>query len=573
MNRAISSTSLKYYSRYVLLLTLVAIALPIKAYNQWEWRVSQLAGKTFQTQSAAEQALWGINLKTSALKDKVVKTITLEEVYYRYTAPPMPPVASDWLYRDASGTSYGSEAEVAKAIAASFTHAVCGPPSSVTPAGEWQTTGAFLNVPRNQLRYYDVVYWGYSQYASPQCWEIASPNGGLAYRSREVACPQPYDSWNSTDCLLNTAAYIIGRPLVCSAAEGNPCDPTTGDKHQTETDYDADLLVFRRHYHSMVDVSDTSMGNHWTHTLNARVVMEGGIPNALIRPSGFQEPLRPLIAGQSYGSTTSSGIEVHKVGVEWELYLPDGRREVYDSRGQLLAFVDAGGRATALSYNNNGQPEKITNPFGLSVSLAYDRKTGNLDSLVTPNGKVIRYRYDEQGNLIAVDSPIGTNRVYHYENSSFPGHLTGITDERGIRYSTFRYDYLGRAILSEHANSVGRRSFIYQLDGTTMVADGEGHSRTYSFTTDQAFRKVTAVSFGGATLMRDYKTVSEDQFRKVRSVTDLGGAKTVYSYDGLQPASRTEAAGTAESRLTVYTYDPRFHRKPTTVTAPSVFTP
>jgi len=45
-------------------------------------------------------------------------------------------------------------------------------------------------------------------------------------------------------------------------------------------------------------------------------------------------------------------------------------------------------------------------------------------------------------------------RTYHYEDTRFPNHLTGVTDENGDRYSTFAYDAEGKAILTEHAQTI-----------------------------------------------------------------------------------------------------------------------
>jgi YD repeat-containing protein len=48
-----------------------------------------------------------------------------------------------------------------------------------------------------------------------------------------------------------------------------------------------------------------------------------------------------------------------------------------------------------------------------------------------------------------------------YENTSLPWALTGVVDERGIRYSTFTYDTAGRALSTEHAGGVDRFSVSY----------------------------------------------------------------------------------------------------------------
>lgn len=73
-------------------------------------------------------------------------------------------------------------------------------------------------------------------------------------------------------------------------------------------------------------------------------------------------------------------------------------------------------------------------------------------ALTAPAAGVYSYRYDGQNNLASVSYPDATladpdddpTRVYHYEDTRFPHHLTGITDENGGRFSTCGYDAAGR---------------------------------------------------------------------------------------------------------------------------------
>lgn len=56
--------------------------------------------------------------------------------------------------------------------------------------------------------------------------------------------------------------------------------------------------------------------------------------------------------------------------------------------------------------------------------------TSLLASLTDAGGQIIQYSYiagDGQQNLTRVDYPDGTAKLYHYENTSFLHHLTGIS--------------------------------------------------------------------------------------------------------------------------------------------------
>ena len=63
---------------------------------------------------------------------------------------------------------------------------------------------------------------------------------------------------------------------------------------------------------------------------------------------------------------------------------------------------------------------------------------------MTPDGP-FSYSYDTNGNLTKVTKPDTYTIQYEYENATYVNALTGITDEKGVRYATFGYDSSGRA--------------------------------------------------------------------------------------------------------------------------------
>ena len=79
----------------------------------------------------------------------------------------------------------------------------------------------------------------------------------------------------------------------------------------------------------------------------------------------------------------------------------------------------------------------MTGPFGHALSFAYDA-AGHLATLTDPAGQPFTYAYDADNNLISVTYPDGAMRAYHYEDARFPHHLTGITDENGVRFASYR---------------------------------------------------------------------------------------------------------------------------------------
>ena len=98
---------------------------------------------------------------------------------------------------------------------------------------------------------------------------------------------------------------------------------------------------------------------------------------------------------------------------------------------------------------------------------------GQLVSLTDAAGGQTLYQYNDEGELISLTHPDGSSRHYHYEDTTHTALLTGITDERGVRFATWQYDETGKANHSEHANGVEQASIAYGLDGALTVTSLE----------------------------------------------------------------------------------------------------
>jgi YD repeat-containing protein len=153
------------------------------------------------------------------------------------------------------------------------------------------------------------------------------------------------------------------------------------------------------------------------------------------------------------------------------------------------------------------------------------------------------------GNLSRVHYPGGTWREYHYEDARFPHALTGITDERGIRYTTWRYDALGRAVLSEHAGAADRTRFAYTSSSTT-VTNALGKQSVYRLTEIHGRKRVTSIDGQATTLCAAAsRRIEYDTNGYVRLRTDAKGNTTVYTRDHQgRELSRTEGYGTPKAR-------------------------
>jgi len=228
---------------------------------------------------------------------------------------------------------------------------------------------------------------------------------------------------------------------------GNPCNVANGAKYYTENLDLGNGLTFFLSY-SSDNITRGFAGMGW---------------NSLNQPS--------------LSTTLSSG---HKIGVirgnEVELMRrPGGTRWIGQYQSSYVEEA-AGGFRLQLANGSiaDGRLAQQINEYGHTLEYSYDA-SGQLISVVGSNTIEYQFEYDSAGNLIAIIYPDTTSdqvdnprKIFHYENSDFPNHLTGYTDANGSRKASYAYDSQGRAISTEYAsttNSVGQER--YQLDFQT----------------------------------------------------------------------------------------------------------
>ncbi len=165
------------------------------------------------------------------------------------------------------------------------------------------------------------------------------------------------------------------------------------------------------------------------------------------------------------------------------------------------------------------------------------------------------------GKLTSVQYPNSATRTYIYNESAntsganLPYALTGITDENGDRFATYKYATTGKPISSEHAGGNEKYLFTYNSGSTTYV-DPLGTTYTSTYSTIQGMNQVTGTTrvctgCGGTTT----ETHTFDVNRNQTSYKDFKGNLSCFSYGigrNLETA-RTEGlsgTGTCASRVT-----------------------
>ena len=558
------------------------------------------AGQNYPNQAAALAAMHAVSPQNALLTQQAgISGIGTATVTYQYIAPTLTATQNPYWYcgygsptgcenSGPNGAPYGYST-IAAAINAFAAQYNTGCPYT-TSLGAWspyiETDDYYQPNLLLQIDLATITYNGGMSLPPtyPDC-SFPYEGGGGVSRYRTVSCPANYQvsnpgggvsNSNSISCTASGSDHISYRLLECpnngspSTSVGDPCDVTTGDFSQTESDYSGAGLSFQRYYHSSTLESTHALGVGWTHNYAAYLVFSNGVPAGLYRANGHQDALISSSTSGVYISLSGAAIHVQQSGSNWVATLKDGSSEVYNSTGQLIELITPGGLVTTLTYNSNGQLSIVSNPFGQALQFSYNSTTNQLQQLIDPAGNTITYGYNTTtNNLTSVTYQDSTTRTYLYGNSSFPNNLTGIVDESGTQFLTVTYDpTTGAVTSSQQAGGAQAVSIVY--NATTAVAtDALGAVNTYTFTTDSAYApRVNAFSRNSLNEAFAVPLGATDPQRRITQSTDYNGNITTFAYDADHLTSKTEASGTPLARTTSYQYLSTLSALPTLITEP-----
>lgn len=283
----------------------------------------------------------------------------------------------------------------------------------------------------------------------------------------------------------------------------------------------------------------------------------------LFRPSGTNYLFQYHLSQGRYLGVNGVPGELQRAptgGVAWRFISNTGVIEDYSADGKLIS-INTNGMVQTLTYDSNtGVLAQVQDSLGRKLTFTY---TDGLLSSVTENNKTTSFIYNSLFILSDVKRPENTHRLYHYEDSLLPTYLTGITDERGIRYATWSYDAQGRAISSEHAGGAEKGTVVFNADGSTTLTDALNKQTIYRFDDVAGARRVVKVE-GQPTANcvganQDYTYTSQGW---IASKTDWKGNKTTYLYNFKgQEISRTEAYGSPIAKTIKTEWHPTFNMK------------
>jgi len=257
----------------------------------------------------------------------------------------------------------------------------------------------------------------------------------------------------------------------------------------------------------------------------------------------------------------------------WQYFVTaDDSVETYDARGRLLRISERNGRTTTLTYSDHATPPavagkpgmllQVTNHFNQAYRFTYDA-AGRIASISDPTSRATRYSYNKWGTLAEVEHPDGTRRQYHYElaqyRSIWAKYLTGITDEAGVRFATYKYDARGRVISTELAGGVNKHSFVYLDEHTTARTYSNGPATLYKQERTGNRLRPSAIT-GPEPETGGTKATRYDASGNIASTVDFRDGETRYAYDEKgRETQRIEDAGRPNQQTTTTEWHPTWN--------------
>ncbi|MNF27603.1 hypothetical protein D3C85_695860 [compost metagenome] len=382
-------------------------------------------------------------------------------------------------------------------------------------------------------------------------------------RPAELLCPEVNGIGNPDlpgVCPVQSAESTLAGSGAPSQAQGDPINVSNGNSYQVEVDYTGlpgTQLRFARYYNSKTA--------NWTHSYSAK--LKTSPTKALLTNIDGRESLFTVSGSTVTASPKELGV-LEKTASGWRYDSAQNEHLHFNTLGQLIRIDRANGTYETLTYGTNQMvvTDLLSRTMTLTLNTA-KRLTG-----LTAGTLQVAYLYNTSGRMTKATRTQGgqsLSRTYHYEDTREGGWLTGITDERNVRYVTWAYDATGRATKSELNGGVDKYLFTYNSNGSTTITNPLGKQSTYSFQTIQGAKRISSlVGAASPNCPSSNSTFTYDNRGLIKTRTGNKGYVTTYDYNtrGLE-ISRTEATSTPQARTVTTEWHPTLYL-PVTITEP-----
>ncbi len=375
----------------------------------------------------------------------------------------------------------------------------------------------------------------------------------------EGSCPAPR---------AGTDAGQAPAGIAPKTGAGNPISLLTGNKRQVEVDVaiPGAELGFRRVYNSRNAEHNIGLGMGWHHTYSVSLFDAGNGAREIVQSDGRRLHFEPDGVDEDgherYRANAPNLGLLRQIDGQHQWHLPDGRTLHFT--GAYLILIDWPDQRRLELFYRYRKLSTVTDETGRVLRFDYTPGNGMLNGydqerfraqpshlaqVTLPDGSTIGYDYDNRRNLTRVRFADGTSRDYHYENPTWPSHLTGLTDRTGVRFASWRYDREGRAVSSAHAGGVEKVTFAHPAakdaaSGAvvqTRITNSLGQDSTYTWqqpTPEAQPQLLSSIGPGCATCPPTGMEYTYDAAGRLLSAVRTGqgnaagsGQTTDYAYD------------------------------------------
>ncbi|WP_323179423.1 DUF6531 domain-containing protein [Streptomyces sp. NBC_00198] len=302
----------------------------------------------------------------------------------------------------------------------------------------------------------------------------------------------------------------LGRQMKKLVTRGDPIDMATGQMVMSASDVSLDgmlPLLFERHHRTGVH-SGRLLGRGWTSTLDQRLLLDATgarfiVDDGMVLTYPVPEPDVPVlpVEGPCWPLRWDGGdLAVYRPETGHTLMfraLPDRS----PSELALARIADRNGNAIEVSYAVDGTPAEIVHHGGYRIGVTCEG--GRIVELALNSHperpRLVRYAYDERGDLAEVRNSSGLPLSFSYDDQH---RVTGWEDRNGVWYR-FVYDEAGRCVAGRGVDGVLDYTFRYDdAARSTTVVDSLGHVTTYEF--NDAYQLIAETGPLGGTTVQEW---------------------------------------------------------------------
>ncbi len=224
---------------------------------------------------------------------------------------------------------------------------------------------------------------------------------------------------------------------------------------------------------------------------------------------------------------------------------------VYDAFGRITQSIDAAGKITTTSYQDNGRTIEMSDPLNRKVRSQYDTFARVL-KITDASGQVTTYAYDDVNHSVNVTTPEGITTT---TNKNRHGETFNVFDGRG-NMTQYAYNKDGQQTTVTDALSQVIANTTYDLSGRKHeVTDARGMVTRFGY--DQRNRVVEQrVDPNGLNLttLFEFNPLGQ-QIKVTEGANTIAARVTTYAYDRINQLTQAIVDPNSLKLSSRYTYD------------------